>query len=352
MSFKETNLYKSGNRTVKKETKNEKDLEQKTSATKDEAKAGTQNEPAPKVTKVGAMLKEVRQKKGVKLSDVSKVLCIRKFYLEAIESSDYETVPAFPYGIGFIRSYANYLGLNSENIVELYKEETNASLSKDIRVLEPQQEASMPGTKYLVISLLAIFLVYGGWALFNNGNEQPLDEEILPEQTTESNDTGVIVVEEFNFEQAESSDTISGEADEIAQNQNSLQSPASAIQPSVSENADDADDKNLGEAKQEKNAAEEKTAEAVAEKIVIPESGIFIEVLKETWVEVKDDIKLYLSKVLQAGDTYKVPDKRGMILSVGKNDGVNVYINGKLTQVVRPNKKMNIALDGFLEATR
>ena len=64
--------------------------------------------------------------------------------------------------------------------------------------------------------------------------------------------------------------------------------------------------------------------------------------------EVKDNEKLYLSKVLQPGDTYKVPEGDGKILSVGKYDGVNVYINGVLSNVIRPQKKMNIYLDKFL----
>ena len=84
----------------------------------------------------------------------------------------------------------------------------------------------------------------------------------------------------------------------------------------------------------------------------IPQQGVFVEVLKETWVEVKDDSKLYLSKVLQKGDTYKVPEGKGMILSLGNYDGANVYINGVLTKVARPNKKTNIALDPLLEANR
>ena len=38
----------------------------------------------------------------------------------------------------------------------------------------------------------------------------------------------------------------------------------------------------------------------------------------------------------------------GMILSVGRVEGADVYIDGKLTEVVKPNKKTGIALDPFL----
>ena len=105
----------------------------------------------------------------------------------------------------------------------------------------------------------------------------------------------------------------------------------------------------------EKNFEETQSAtpEKAEDKVLdIPDNGVFIEVLKETWVEVKDESKLYLSKVLQKGDTYTVPEGKGMILSFGKYDGANVYINGVLTTVARPNKKTNIELDPLLEANR
>ena len=334
-----TNPENTGKTTVKKE-KTAENLEQANPEITENAEK--KKEKAPKITKVGAMLKEMRQQKGIKLTDISKTLCIRKFYLDAIEDSDYEAVPAFPYGIGFIRSYANFLGLNGENIVELYKEETNASHTKDMHVLEPQSEASMPSIKYLIISVLAIVLVYAGWAFFYN-EEELLPEEPVVESFADNSESDIVVVESFNFEQQIDNETVSAEMDENFAN---TVEEATNVQ---SETNTTITEETLSEpVKTEKPTPTVKT-ETVA-KPVIPSTGIFIEVLKETWVEVKDDIKLYLSKVLQPGDTYKVQEKRGMILSVGKNDGVNVYVNGVLTQVVRPNKKMNIALDEFLSA--
>lgn len=70
---------------------------------------------------------EARLKKGLKIADASRDLCIRASYLEAIEAGNYEEIPEPPYGIGFIRSYADYLGLNSARMVQLFKEETDAA---------------------------------------------------------------------------------------------------------------------------------------------------------------------------------------------------------------------------------
>ena len=79
-----------------KQTTLENEAQKNEEALPDEVQT-TKKDKAPKITKIGAMLKEMRQQKGLKLIDVSKKLCIRKCYLEAIEESNYAEIPAFPY---------------------------------------------------------------------------------------------------------------------------------------------------------------------------------------------------------------------------------------------------------------
>ena len=76
--------------------------------------------------KVGGILKQARLRQGKKIPDIAQCLCIRKAYLEAIEESRYDAIPEPPYGLGFIRSYADYLGEDSAQITRMYKAETDA----------------------------------------------------------------------------------------------------------------------------------------------------------------------------------------------------------------------------------
>ena len=71
---------------------------------------------------VGELLRNARLKKGMTLSDVSADLCIRKSYLNAIENMDFANMPPMPFGIGFVRSYADYIGLNGDRIVSSYRQ--------------------------------------------------------------------------------------------------------------------------------------------------------------------------------------------------------------------------------------
>ena len=280
------------------------------------------------VAKVGGLLKEMRLEKGLRLVDVSKKLCIRKLYLEAIEESNYDEIPAFPYGVGFIRSYAEYLGLNANNIVELYKEEANTATDKDIYVLEPQSEANVPGRKYLILSLIAIVLIYVAWSLYTNNTSE--------DKTMSDVTVGAEEVEK---------DSVSGD-DEYVSSTEVMETIKNAEPVAVTEETsnqvivtEESFVEDAPEAENKPSGASEMQDEVV------------VRVIEETWVEVKSDSKLYLSKVLAPGTEYVVPGGgKGMILSIGKVDGAEIYINGKLTQVANPNKKTNIVLDPFLAA--
>ncbi len=277
--------------------------------------------------KVGTMLHDVRTKKKIDLETVAKDLYIKAAYLTAIENSDYENIPADPYGIGFVRSYANYLGLNSTRITQLFKEETDSDKNKnvDYLVLEPQNETTAPNPKYLIISLVMIALGYILWSSFSGSTEPK--EEIT--STTVSQDYPMQI---DAFEQSDTALTDS-ETDSATDQQITVTDAVFVDESAVS--ASDAEN-NQPEATQ--------VTETPKEDIVL------LKVKKETWIEVKDKEKLWLSKVLYAGDEYKVPAGKGKILSFGNTDGVEVVINGKVTTIISPNKKTNINLDKFLDA--
>ncbi len=336
---------------MKKDTENTA-AEEKSEKKENKAKTGEKVSVVPVEGKVGGMLKDSRLKKGYKISDAAKDLCIRQSYLEAIEASNYDEIPEFPYGVGFIRSYANYLGLNSARIVQLYKEETDAaSRNEKYFVLEPQAEADVPSKKYLMISLAALVAVYFAWFMFNEQQDASEVQEInAAEDVVENGELNTVEMEyPLQVEDFVPTEENVAQGTEAAENvvviDTTKQSDEDNGQVTVSE----------GSFVEETTvpAGEEKKVEPVAvedKKISAGNKGIVIRVKKETWVEVKDDQKLYLSKVLNEGDSYTVPEGKGMILSVGKYEGVDVFVNGKQTDVVKPNKKMNISLDQYLEA--
>jgi cytoskeleton protein RodZ len=63
---------------------------------------------------IGDLLRETRQSFGGQIDQIAGVLRIRAAYLTAIEESRYDRLPAPVYALGFVRAYANHLGLDAD----------------------------------------------------------------------------------------------------------------------------------------------------------------------------------------------------------------------------------------------
>ena len=74
---------------------------------------------------VGEILRAERGKKGVTIKDVEGATNIRALYLSAIEDNQFSVAPGEVYLKGFIRNYATYLGLDGQEMVNLYRQQIN-----------------------------------------------------------------------------------------------------------------------------------------------------------------------------------------------------------------------------------
>lgn len=70
---------------------------------------------------IGTTLRKAREELGVTLDDVEDETKIRKRYLVALEREDYESLPSSMYARGFLKTYANYLGLDGESLSQELK---------------------------------------------------------------------------------------------------------------------------------------------------------------------------------------------------------------------------------------
>jgi len=73
------------------------------------------------VPQIGNSLREARIRRGLSIKDVEDVTKIRSKYLEALEEDDFEVVPGSTFVKGFLRSYAVFLKLDADALVEEYR---------------------------------------------------------------------------------------------------------------------------------------------------------------------------------------------------------------------------------------
>jgi len=72
---------------------------------------------------VGTILSRARQRRGIDLAEVEKATRISRDRIVAIEQNDVDRLPERAYVLGFIHTYAKFLGLDPEACLRRFKEE-------------------------------------------------------------------------------------------------------------------------------------------------------------------------------------------------------------------------------------
>lgn len=115
---------------------------------------------------IGKLLKAARDKKKLPIADVSAKLNIKPKYIEALENGHYYVFPAIVYGFGFLRSYAKFLGLDAEEMIQKFHVETGTIEAPEIDMLAPEEKHSLPSGKIVVSGLMVLVLLYIIWYVF------------------------------------------------------------------------------------------------------------------------------------------------------------------------------------------
>lgn len=137
----------------------------------------------------GEILRTERERKGLSIKDVEQATSIRSLYLNAIEEGNYSIVPGEVYLKGFIRNYATFLGLNSQEVMELYRQ-TQIAPSPVIEEAAPRPAAPQPSSQkvsqkvrehrkasspFKWIAIIAILFIAGaaGYWWYTQSSAQP-----------------------------------------------------------------------------------------------------------------------------------------------------------------------------------
>jgi cytoskeleton protein RodZ len=119
---------------------------------------------------VGALLRERREELGFDLDAVGEALRIKPVYLDALEQGRADELPGATYAIGFIRAYAQLLGLDSERILGSYKAECAEMHARpDLSLPVALGARSVPGGPILLVGVILAMCGYGTWYYLSTG---------------------------------------------------------------------------------------------------------------------------------------------------------------------------------------
>jgi transcriptional regulator with XRE-family HTH domain len=127
-------------------------------------------------TDIGQYLRDVRESLNITIAQAAIDLNIKAKYLENIENGNLVDMPSEAFLRGFIRKYANYLQVDSDQIIVQYQ---NISTQK-VKYFVPQNSYDNNIARYnwIWISLIAILAIFIYWQYSNDSNEFAIDDTI------------------------------------------------------------------------------------------------------------------------------------------------------------------------------
>lgn len=140
------------------------------------------------MSELSELLKNTRLEQKKTLQSVSADTKIRGSFLQAIEDGDYGLLPSYLHAYGFVKKYAEYLGLNYEDIKPLF----NAECPKPCATPDGENNGASPsdtgggkGSKSLMIVILLLIVcavLWFGYRYYIPNNDGKIAEPVAIEQ--------------------------------------------------------------------------------------------------------------------------------------------------------------------------
>jgi len=367
------------------------------------AAAHPQEADQPSRRTIGDLLRETRQSFGGQIDQIAATLRIRASYLTAIEESRYDRLPAAVYALGFVRAYANHLGLDAEEAVRRFKQETASfEMPRGLSFPVPLAERSVPGGTMILAALILALCGYGLWYYVSTGErERPERVSVVPPDLKAAAQPQASAAATPSDGAAAPSPTTPGDAAAgtvpaapapaaadtpatavaavpppvAAANPAAAPSPAPAAIPSPAPVAPvaaaPAPPSAAGavsppvaallapNASPVAPAAPPAAAPSSTNVAALPPnaprvfgagtdepSRILITARKDAWIQVRDlNNHIVSERTLRIGDAYRVPDRPGLSLRTGNGAGLDIAVDGKPVPAIGGTVRHNVTLD-------
>lgn len=122
------------------------------------------------MSKLGEMLRDKREKKGISLDQAAADTRIRVKFLKALEDGDYQSLPGAVYTKGFLRNYVEYLDLDVDESVVVFHQERGGGTEapRTFQPMRPISRRSLVFTPmvFVPVIVLACVLLFVGYLYY------------------------------------------------------------------------------------------------------------------------------------------------------------------------------------------
>lgn len=287
---------------------------------------------------IGAALRTAREFRGLSLQDLADSTRIRRGYLAAVEEGRYEDLPSRPFAIGYIRAYASALGLDGEAAVRRFKDDEPVR-DEPLRAPVGVRDRGDPRLTAVIVIGLVIVAAIVLW----NIAQRAMSESAPPVSNTP--------------EAAMATPTPSPAATGPLSLGAPLPAPVESTTPTPYETpglqaaaaAGGSADAVTAAARLAANQAKDQppppppvmpqtfTPQGAVYGVPASEGVVVFQALKPTSIILRGaDGSVYFARQLAAGEAYRAPLLKGLMVDVSAADAVQTFVRGQSKGVLAP----------------
>ncbi|MDR2098915.1 MAG: DUF4115 domain-containing protein [Rickettsiales bacterium] len=336
----------------------------------------------PKKETIGEILKNKRESSGKDIEYISEYLRIKPQYLRALEANRFNSLPGQAYVVGFIKSYASFLGLDVAKIVDQYKAENMAPI-ENTDSMAPDENALIENplinsTHVIVFGVLFLIVMFGVY-IFRSGSSGTEEIDMAAQTAVASLDDADNV--DIVIGSALSQREALREAERVVAWQQPEQENPAPVAPR-SEDLSQSHEIASGMTEAKPAAASHAGAQEVSYEVeMVPneqpsfetresrvfgeqnrtDSRISVQAKGRVWIKLKKngfyvydendgDVgtgEVVFEMILEPGDIYYVPNGEKMYLTIGNAQALDIVVDGSAVSQLSPRaiSRHNIEMD-------
>jgi cytoskeleton protein RodZ len=330
-------------------------------------------------SRIGSELRSARERLGWEIDAVAVSLRLKPAYIRAIEQGDIRTLPGTAYAVGFVRTYAQALGLDSNEAIRRFRaerEEVNRQTELDFPAPVPTR--GVPAGAIVLVGAIIAIGGYAAWYHYSGRSDRSAEavtalpahlEPLAPPPAPKV--ASVTPAAQPDATNTAASGTTATPAPKVA----SLLPPEPDVSPSSAAAAvplpqasapaaqGDGTTTAAGTEANQLAAVAPPPAAASGNGAVAPTEAVdkvgpgapapmVIQATADAWIEIKNaQGRVLYQAVLHPGDKYTVPDQPQLTLTTGNASGTEVVLSGNVIGPLKGHVLRNIPLDpGSLKA--
>ena len=266
---------------------------------------------------IGQLCHDARVNKTLTQEQASTILKVRVKIIKDFENGNQIDLPGLAYKIGFVRSYARLLGLDSDLLVKEFKDSLElTSYKEEYKFLTPSIEPKKLLPIGAVLSLFVSLIIYTGWYYSDRSN----DVNQISNQVYENDDKTlsnlaknkyIIIEDSFELNKSVLSD-VKTNSDDFEKNVLNTLTEVKKDKVALNEEITLTDRNIIEQNKPETNEMSAKANERD------PSTEMILKAIGNSWVEIEDiDGNILMTRLMRPGETYVVPNITGLTFNTG-----------------------------------